>query len=113
MIWSRNKKKKMEAIQNWMPRSKEELLQMAFWFHKGNINEAQKMVDYYVKNIDLPDVAPVPPKFIDKATSSVNGALGWVKENQETIMQVADFIRGIISKRSQSPGNTTPLPPIN
>lgn len=109
----RKKRKKMEAIQNWMPQSKAELLQMALWFNNGNIGEAQKMVDYYAKNIELPDVAPVPPKFLDKATASVNGALGWVKENQETIAQVVDFVRGIVTKKGVAAGAGTPLPPIN
>jgi len=113
MIWSREKKKKMEAIQNWMPQSKAELLQMALWFHKGNIAEAQKMVDYYAKNIELPDVTPVPPKFIDNAKATVNDTLGWIRENQDTISQVVDFVRGIISKRVAPHSNTTPLPPIN
>lgn len=103
----------MEMLQNWMPQSKAELLQMALWFHKGNVAEAQKMVDYYASNIALPDVAPVPPSFMDKATTTVNGALGWVKENQETLVQVVDFVRGIIGKRGAAPSGGTPLPPIN
>lgn len=95
-----------------MPQSKSELLQMALWFNNGNIAEAQKMVDYYANNIQLPDTAPVPPKFIDNAKATVNDTLGWIRENQDTISQVVDFIRGILSKRGATPPSN-PLPPIN
>ena len=104
----------MEMIQNWVPQSKTELLQMALWFHNGNIAEAQKMVDYYAKNIELPDVTPVPPKFIDNAKNTVNGTLAWLRENQDTLSQVVDFVRGIVSKRGAAPSSpVNPLPPIN
>ena len=118
MLWfNKEKRKRMEFIQTFRPTSKAQLLQVALWFHKGDIGKAQEMVDYYAKNIDLPDFDPVQPNWMDNSKAAVNGIMGWIKENQDTLAQGYEFIRQIVQNRGALPPVTqetaTPLPPIN
>ena len=67
MLWfNKDKKKKMEFIQNYVPTSKAQLLQVAMYFNKGDIAKAQEMFDYYSKNLNLPDFDPVSPTFMQQ-----------------------------------------------
>lgn len=86
---------------------------------KGNIDEANKLYDYFAKDMpDLPDYDPVQPTWIDNTKDAVNGLMGWMKENQGTLAQGYDFIRAIIQNRALPPITgadipETPLPNIN
>lgn len=108
----------MDFIQSFRPTSKAQLLQVALWYHKGDINKAQEMVDYYTKNIDLPDYDPVQPNWMDNSKAAVNGIITWVKENQDTLAQGYEFIRQVMQNKGTLPPITPasappPLPPIN
>lgn len=119
MLWfDKEKKKKMDFIQHFRPTSKIQLIQVCMWFHKGDVEKAQQMFDFYTKNVDLPDTDPVPPSWMDNTKKTVTDILGWARENQDTIAQGYDFIRSLIQNRSLPPIGTdtppsAPLPPIN
>lgn len=115
MLWfnSEEKKKRMEFIQAFVPTSKAQLLQVAMWYHKGDVKKAQEMVDFYLNNITLPDNDPVPPTWVDQAKS----IFGWVKDNQNELVQGYEFIRSVIQNKGALPmiqdTAATPLPNIN
>ena len=118
MLWfNKEKKRKMEFIQNYVPTSKAQLLQVAMYFNKGDLQKAQEMFDFYAKNLQLPDFDPVTPTFMQQVRSSAVDLFSWIKENQEDIVNGYEFLRSIIANKGAIPPVTQdvadPLPPIN
>lgn len=109
-------KEKMNFIQNYRPTSKAQLLQVALWYHNGDTKKAQEMVDYYTNNIQLPDFDPIPQTWQQNTAQTVNSVLGWIKENQDTLVQGYQFIQGVIANKGAVPTivpTEAALPPIN
>ena len=116
MFWfDKNKRKKMEFIQNYVPTSKAQLLQVAMYFNKGDIGKAQEMFDFYAKNLDLPDFDPIAPSFVEQMKGGFSDFYTWLKENQSDLVHGYQFIQGIIKNRGELPvaSSQEPLPPIN
>ena len=119
MLWfNKEKKKKMEFIQNYVPTSKAQLLQVAMYFNKGDLQKAQEMFDFYAKNLQLPDFDPVKPTTMQQVKDSAASIFGWIKENQDELAQGYQMIYSIIKNKGALPIATsdtaeTPLPPIN
>lgn len=120
MLWfNKKKKKKMEFIQNYVPTSKAQLLQVAMYFNNGNIQKAQEMFDFYAKNLDLPDFDPMAPTFMQQVKMNASDFFSWIKENQSDIAKGYEFVRSIIQNKGTLPaiGPETDaadvLPPIN
>ena len=117
MWFNKEKKKKMEFIQNYVPTSKAQLLQVAMYFNKGDIAKAQEMFDYYSKNLNLPDFDPVSPTFMQQVKGNAMDFFSWMKENQDDIVKGYQLIYGIIKNKGELPmlsdATTEPLPPIN
>ncbi len=118
MKWFNNaKKKKMEFIQNYVPTSKAQLLQVAMYYNKGDLAKAQEMFDFYNKNLNLPDFDPVPPTFMQQMKDGASGIYGWLKENQEELVQGYQLVYSIIKNKGALPVSNmetaAPLPPIN
>lgn len=100
MLWFNNeKKKKMEFIQNYVPTSKAQLLQVAMYFNKGDIQKAQEMFDFYAKNLDLPDFDPIAPTFMQQVKSGASDLFSWIKENQGDILNGYEMIRSVIANK--------------
>lgn len=115
MLWSKERRKKMEFIQSYIPTSKAQLIQVAMWYHKGNVEKAQEMVDFYTKNMNLPDFDPVAPTFMQQVKGSASEIYAWIKENQSDIVQGYQFIQSIIKNKGEivAPVEGEALPPIN
>ena len=119
MLWFTNKKKKLEMVQAIRPTSKATLKIQCLFACKGDIDESNKLYDYFAKDMpELPDYDPVQPSIMDNAKQTVNGLMAWFKENQDTLAQGYDFIQGLIRNKGILPSNTplpgdAPLPPIN
>ena len=126
MLWfNRNfNKKKMEFIQNYVPTSKAQLLQVAMYFNKGDLAKAQEMFDYYSKNLNLPDFDPVAPTFMQQVKKNASDIFAFMKENQGDIVQGYQMLYSIIKNKgalpellsgmgSPLPGEGSPLPDIN
>jgi hypothetical protein len=83
------------------------------WFHQGDVEKAQQMVDFYTKNLALPETEPVPPNWVDHAKS----IYGWIKENQNELVQGYQFIQTVIQNKGVIPTigqeSAGALPPIN
>lgn len=118
MLWfNKEKKKKMEFIQSYIPTSKAQLIQVAMWYHKGDVQKAQEMVDFYTKNMNLPDFDPIAPTFMQTLKTNASDVFTWVKENQGDIVQGYQLIYSIIKNKGALPiapdATAEPLPPIN
>lgn len=120
MLWfGKEKRKKMEFIQNFVPTSKAQLLQVAMFLNKGDIQKAQEMYDFYAKNLDLPDFDPLTPTFMQQMRRNAGDIFSWIKANQGDLVQGYQMIYSIIKNKGALPvGEPTgtvvePLPPIN
>lgn len=122
MLWfnRKEKRKKMEYIQNYVPTSKAQLLQVSMYFNKGDIQKAQEMFDFYAKNLDLPDFDPIAPTFMQQVKSNASNLFTFIKENQGDLVQGYQLIYSIIKNKgvlpdlgSPLPDEGSPLPPIN
>ena len=116
MLWlNKEKKKKMEFIQNYVPTSKAQLLQVSIYFNKGDIQKAQEMFDYYNKNLNLPDFDPVYPTLMQQVKSSASDFFSFIKENKDDLMQGYQLIQSIIKNKGELPivSADEPLPSIN
>ena len=123
MKWFNNKNKQLEMIQALRPTSKATLKMQCLIICKADIDEANKLYDYFAKDMpDLPDYDPVPPTRTESIKNTANGLMAWLKENQSTLVQGYDFIRNIIVNHGALPelpvsdglaSGPAPLPPIN
>ena len=117
------KKKRMQRmmnmVQNMNITSKASLKQFCIVASKGDLDEADRLYNYFIKDMeDLPMFDPVPPNWMEKTKNAANGIFGFIKENQDGIVQGIDFIRGMFGKGGvpNVPAGaepTPPLPPIN
>ena len=114
MFWHRKEiKKKMEFIQNYVPTSKAQLLQVAMYMNKGDIQKAQEFFDFYSRNLNLPDFDPIEPTFMQQMKTGMSDLYSWIKDNQDDILQGYQLIHGIIRNRGELPVEGSPLPDIN
>lgn len=121
MLWfNKEKKKKMAFIQNFVPTSKAQLLQVAMYLNKGDVQKAQEFVDFYAKNLDLPDFEPVQPTVLQQVKSGASGLFSWFKENKGDIINGWQFIQSVIRNKGAIPtvlgdsvAEAEPLAPIN
>ena len=107
----------MEFIQNYVPTSKAQLIQVAMMYNKGDLQKAQEMFDFYAKNLDLPDFDPIAPTFMQQFKANASGLFSWIKENQSDIVQGYQFIQSVIKNRGAIISEATEvgeaLAPIN
>lgn len=105
MLWfnKKERKKKMEFIQNYVPTSKAQLLQVAMYYNKGDLAKAQEMFDFYNKNLSLPDFDPVQPTFVQQMKGGMAELYSWIKDNQSDIVNGYQFIQNIIKNKGAIP----------
>lgn len=118
MLWfNKEKKKKMAFLQNFTPTSKAQLIQVAMYMNKGDVQKAQEFVDFYSKNLDLPDFDPVPQTFMQQLKTNAVDIYSWIRENQSDIVQGYQFIQSIIKNKGEIVvpvvESGSPLPNIN
>lgn len=115
------KKRRMQMVQQGIrATSKSSLKLQCLFCAKGDLKEAKELYDFFAGDMpDLPDHDPVPLTWQQNTAQTVNGIMGWLKENQGTLAQAYDFIQGIIKKRGAAAAAAevteavAPLPPIN
>ena len=96
------------------PTSKASLKQACLYMSNLDVDKAEKMYNFLVKDIEeIPAVEPTSKSFIQNLGDQANGVIEWIRENRDMLGEGIDFIRGIISSRKGGIPPTTPLPPIN
>ena len=122
MKWFTTKKEreKMEFIQHYVPTSKAQLLQVAMYYHGGDMQKAQEMFDFYNKNLQLPDFDPVEPSFMQQFKQTAGGLFDWIKTNQSDLVTGYQYIQQLIQNHGVLPPIVSdtepaaePLPEIN
>ena len=104
----------MEAVSMIKPTSKASLKQTCLFLANLDVDKAEKMYDFLVKDMNgLPDVEPTSKPFMQNFGEQANGVLGWFRDNQDVIKEGVNFIQGIIASRKGAAAPINPLPPIN
>lgn len=103
MILGKQKRERIELLQNFCPTSKIQLKQFCQWYYNGDIKKAQELYEYYSKDIELPDFDPVSPTWQQQVKDNANGFMSWIKDNQNTLLQGYEFIRQLIANKGILP----------
>lgn len=105
---------KLEMIQGIRPTSKAALKHQCLIISRGDVKNAKELYDYYMDGLeDLPMFDPIAPTWQESTKDTVNGVMGWLKENQDTLINGFEFVRNAIQRKGVSGHPSTPLPPIN
>lgn len=108
----KREQKLRERIAMIKPTSKEALKRECLYMCNLNVEKAEKMYEFLVKDISsLPDLEPASRPFIQHLGEQANDIFAWLRENKDMIGQGIDFIKGIAGRKSTPPA--APLPPIN
>ena len=92
------------------PTSKSELKRQCLMLSNLNVEKAEKMYDFLVKDMEgIPDIEPASRSFMQNFGEQATNIFAWLRENQDMLGQGVDFFRGIIAGRK----GATPLPPSN
>lgn len=124
MIWFTNRKKRLDMLKAVQPTSKATLKMQCLVVCKGDIDEANRLYEYFAKDMPaLPDYDPAPHTWVDSTKDAANGIVGWIGNNKDALVQTYEFIRGMTGNRlpplslpMETPAATVAtdeLPPIN
>lgn len=104
----------MDALAMIKPTSKASLKQACLFLANLDVEKAEKMYDFLVKDMEeLPALEPAAKSFIQNVGEQANGVLGWFRENQDVLAQGVELVRGIFGKKGAAAPAPNPLPPIN
>lgn len=110
----KRREKMMQMAQQFTPTSKAALKQFCIMASKGNVDEATKLYNFYIEGMeDLPMFDPVPPTVMEKVKGTADGIFGFIRENQDGIMQGVELIRSLTGKKKAVEAAASALPPIN
>ena len=111
MFW-RKKKYNMEMLKMIKPTSKVALKMQTLMIAKGNVEEAEKLYDFLAKDMEeLPTFDVVPPTTMQQVRDTAGTIFGWVKENQNDIMQGIEFLKSLKKGGGMPPSGAAPLSP--
>lgn len=112
-LFKRRFRIKEEDIKMIRPTSKAALKSQCLLVAKGDVEQAEKLYDFYIKDMDeLPMFDVVPPSTMQNITQTAGNIFGWVKENGNDIAQAVQLVKSIM-KNGNVPSANVPLPPIN
>ena len=102
-------------IPNLRPTSKASLKMQCLLTCNGDLDKAAKLYDFMIKDMeDLPMFDVQPPTAMQQVKETIGQSMGWLKENQNEIMQGIEWIRSMFGKGGgMPPSGATPIPPIN
>lgn len=90
----------MDDLQKLRPTSKLSLKLSCISIADGDVDQAQKIYDFFAKDMNLPDVDPVVPSTFEQVKNTVGNVFGWVKSNQDDIVQAINIIQTLRGKSS-------------
>lgn len=85
----------------------------------GDVKRAKELYDFLADGVgELPDFPTEKPTMIQQAQQAVGSIFGWVKDNQNDLMNVWSFIRQARSGQPVTPiappaNDIPPLTPMN
>ena len=78
----------------------------------GDLDKATKMYDFFIKDMELPDVEPIPPTKFETIKHSVNEVSGMIKDNKDDLMDLVSFVMGIVGKKAPITSGGASIPPL-
>lgn len=103
-----------------IPMSKMDLKQMCLISAKGDIENAERLYDFMIKDMEeLPAFTPIRPSAIEQIKNGVSDTFQWVNENQDGIAKWIGFLKSMFNKNGggnvppEASASVTPLPNIN
>ena len=65
----------------------------------GNIQKAKEAYDFLIDGMEnLPDTDPVAPTTAAQVKDMANGVVGWLGQNQGTLVDTFNTVRGLFSR---------------
>lgn len=101
-------------MQNLRLTSKLSLKTSCFAVCGGDIEKADRLYNYFAKDLKLPEIDPTEPSLFDKIKGTVNETLGWVRDNKDELSEAYNYIQVMRGKSSIStqPPISPELPPL-
>ena len=97
MFWKSKIDKKM--VNNVRPTSKIALKQSCLMIAKGDLELAEKLYDFYIKDMDdLPTFDVVPPTTLQQLKDGAMQTFSWLNQNQEQVMNWVGIIKDMLGK---------------
>lgn len=95
--------------------SKATLKKEALILSKGNVQEAEKIYDFLIKDMgDIPDVEPKKLSTIEQVKMYASDGFNFIDEHQDTIIGIVSRISSVLGKKTTAPPSpNTTLPQIN
>lgn len=79
--------------------SKAALKRQCLVIANGNVKEAKELYEFLAEDMkNLPATDPIPPTWQESTKNTLNGIIQWVTQNQGSIVQGIDYVRGLIGK---------------
>ena len=104
----------MDQIAKINPTSKAALKQQCLYLASLDIDKAEKMYDFLVKDMeDLPSVDEPQKTFIESFAEQAKSVFAWIQDNKDTIGQGLEYIKGFLPRKNAAVPPASPLPPIN
>lgn len=110
MIWSNKIKITPDMMRAIKPTSKLSLKLSCLAISNGDVEKADKMYEYFAKDMELPDVDPVPPTTFQQVKDTAGTIFGWIKDNKDDVTQALSYVQAL---RSGQPLVTTPAAPLD
>lgn len=118
MLFHRHKIKK-EMIRMLRPTSKATLKTQCLLISNGDIDKAQKLYDFYAKDMpDMPLYDAPQPTWLDNTKSTLTDMFGFLGDHKDEILQGWEMIRGLFGRTAEDTADAVEdvaadLPPIN
>lgn len=96
----------MEKLKVIKPTSKLSLKMSCLMMVDGDLEKAEKMYDFFAKDMTLPDNDPNKPTTMGQLKETASSLFNFYKDNQEDIVQGVAMIRSMFGR-----GAAAPTPP--
>lgn len=110
MIWSNKIKITPDMMRAIKPTSKLSLKLSCLAISNGDVEKADKMYDYFAKDMELPDVDPIAPTTFQQVKDTAGTVFGWLKQNKDDVTQAVSYVQAL---RSGQPIISQPAAPLD
>ena len=93
---------KMDDLKDIKITSKMALKLSSISIAEGDLEKAQAIYDFFSKDMELPDTDPIIPSTFEQVKNTVGSVFGWVKNNQDDIIQVLNIVQSLRGKTTSA-----------
>ena len=93
----------MEKVAMIKPTSKSELKQSCLMLANLDVDKAERMYDFLVKDMrEIPDVPPAQKSFMTNFGEQATGVLGWFRENEDVFVKGFEFDEVLVADADEN-----------